>query len=286
MSVVSLVASISADVVTKWAAAGKPALVDGGIVIGRVRVDENSAPPRVIFIPKGSRFAPRSTPTASSAQNAGSAQAPGGGVKSYTMTGYGGGYTSPTVTVGAPDVAGGVQATATAILTSNGAISKIVPAVVGSGYRSAPIVTVTDGGPGTGAGASANLDRTPQALATIQQRSIQTEWVQFEVHVWNVASPADANNDFDEAQLLYRQVIASTHLLAPGVYGLSPGRWIDSAPNSTQIDLFGHLYVFGLEFATPLTDAPLGFANAATQPNPTNSLIPFAGGSAEQGSTG
>ncbi len=287
MSIVSLVAAISADVVTKWAAAGKPALVDGGIVIGRVRVDENSAPPRVIFIPKGSSFGPRSTPTSSSPQNslATSPQAPGSGVKSYTMTGYGGTYAAPTVSIALPDVPGGVRATATATLTSNGAISGIVPVLVGSGYLTPPIVTITDS-TGTGAGASANLDRTPQALAVVQQRSILTETVQFEVHCWDVAATPDANNDFDEAQLLYRQVIASTWLLAPGVCKFTSGRWIDSAPNSTQIDLYGHLFVFGLELQTPLTDAPLGFAPANTQSNPTNYLVPFAGGTPGQSSSG
>lgn len=60
-----LVANISADVVARLAAKGLPPLVDGRIVLGQRHLAENLAPPRVIFVPKGSRFGPRDTANAS-----------------------------------------------------------------------------------------------------------------------------------------------------------------------------------------------------------------------------
>jgi hypothetical protein len=52
----ALVAAISADVVSRLAAAGYPALTDGSILIGRQHVDEESAPPRIVFVPSSSSF--------------------------------------------------------------------------------------------------------------------------------------------------------------------------------------------------------------------------------------
>ena len=284
--IVALVSAISDDVVSKLSAAGQPALIDGKIVIGRVREQENSSTPRVIFIPRGSRFGPRSNPTRVAPMQATNPLAPGTGVKSYTMTGYGGGYSNaPVITISAPNLSGGVQAAATAVVTSNGAISKVVPTVVGSGYTTPPTVTISDA-TGTGAGASPNMEHPAQTLAVLQQRSLLTDFVQFEVQCWNAASPNDPDYDFDAAQLLYQQVIASTHLLAPGIYTVTNGQWLDSVPNSTQLDLYGHVYRFMLELATPLTDAPLQFAPVGVQPVSTLSLQPFGGGTPEVGSTG
>jgi hypothetical protein len=63
-----------------------------------------------------------------------------GTVTSVTRTSAGSGYTSvPTVTFGAPDVSGGIQATGTATL-SGGAVTGVTISAGGSGYTS-PIVT-------------------------------------------------------------------------------------------------------------------------------------------------
>lgn len=283
--IVALVNDISNDVNAKLLAAGLPALTDGGIVIGRVHVDENVAPPRVILIPRGSRFEPKSSSTHSAPFSPKNSFTTGVSVRSATMTQLGGGYSAtPTATLSAPDVQGGVQATATPIVY-NGAIANVVITNGGSGYINPPTITISDT-TGTQASATANLSPNPQTLSVLAARSLMTEVVQFECQVWTTATTPDPNNDFDATQLLYQQVIASTHLLAAGVYKLTPGKWADSVPNSTQVNLLGHVFVFGLELSTPLTDQPLQFAPVGTQMNPTFGLIPFAGGTAGNPSSG
>lgn len=81
-----------------------------------------------------------------------------GGVSAIAMTQVGSGYIStaaaPAVTFGAPDIAGGEQATGTAVL-SGGGITAIAVATAGSGYASAPTVTITPAAGDTGSGAVA-----------------------------------------------------------------------------------------------------------------------------------
>jgi hypothetical protein len=72
-----------------------------------------------------------------------------GGVMGILLTAGGTGYTSPIVTIGAPP-AGGTQATAVALI-AGGVITQINMTSWGTGYVSTPSVTITDGGPGTGA---------------------------------------------------------------------------------------------------------------------------------------
>jgi hypothetical protein len=63
--------------------------------------------------------------------------------------------TAPLVTIGAPNVAGGVQATAYAVLDS-GSVDEIIISNPGTGYTSAPSVTIATG-PGTDATATASI---------------------------------------------------------------------------------------------------------------------------------
>jgi subtilisin-like proprotein convertase family protein len=78
-----------------------------------------------------------------------------GRVTALTLVNGGTGYTvAPTVTIGAPDLPGGVQATATAIV-ADGVVTRLVIDQVGSGYSRAPAVTFS--GPGTGAAATAAI---------------------------------------------------------------------------------------------------------------------------------
>jgi hypothetical protein len=288
--IVALVSAISNDVVAALAAASLPPLTDGQIVLGKSRRYDTSFAPRIIFIPRGSRFEPKSGGANVQPIVTTNAQAPGSRVRSYTMTQFGGGYSaSPTITMSLPDIAGGTRATAAAIVR-NGSIVKIVPVNVGSGYVNPPTVTITDS-TGSNAAATANLAPTPAALAAIQQRELLTEWVQFEVRVWGVSGTSgavvpDVNADYDATQALYQQVIASTHLLVPGRYRVTGGRWIDAQDDANIVDVVGHDFTFGLEIATPLMDQALQFAPVNTQPNPTNYLIPFNGGAQEQGSSG
>lgn len=294
--IVALVTAISNDVVSRIAAAGLPPLVDGQIVLGRSKTAENSAPPRIVFTPVSFRFGAASPASNVQPLNPTNPNAPGAAVRSYTMTAYGGGYApgSTTVTVSAPDIAGGVQATATATVTSNGAVSRLIPQVTGSGYLKTPTVTI--GGVGTGATASANMAPTPQALAVGRQRAIYTEWHMFEVDCWGAASTTgvltpDASLDYDATQQLYQQVIASAQALAAGVHMPSQGAWFDAEDGATLVDVLGHKARFMLEIATPLLSEPIvptagasvQYAPAQTQPNPTNIIVPFGGGTPEQG---
>jgi hypothetical protein len=294
MSITRLVTSISDDVVAKIAAAGLPPLNDGKITIGNARKNETAYPPRVVFIPVSMRWAPPSPGTNASPIIAGNPNAPGSGIRSFTMSQYGGGYSVATVTIGAPDVAGGIQAAATANITSNGCVRALIPSVVGSGYLKPPTVTIS--GTGVGAAASANLGPTPQALAVSTQRSILTEWHMFLVDVWGVTNVAtalipDVDTDYDATQLLYQQVIASAHLRAAGVHAESGGKWIDALKTSTSIDSVGRGMRFMLEIATPLLVEPMVPTAGASvqigppqmQQSPTLTLLPFPGGTPESG---
>src|SRR6185312_6847879 len=181
-------------------------LVDGHIVIGRVRIEENVAPPRVLFVPRSSRFEPREMPNRA---NANPARSPGAGVRSVLMTMYGAGYVDPTVTISAPDLPTGVQATAVAIV-QGGAVAAIALTSSGSGYTQPPTVTISDAS-GSGASATTRLAPTAEQLAQLSQRSLWTDVVTFDCHCWGIATPAGPTPDFDAAQLLYQQLIASAH---------------------------------------------------------------------------
>lgn len=68
-----------------------------------------------------------------------------GSVATIAITAGGSGYSSaPTVTIGAPNQAGGVQATATATITS-GVVTAITITEAGTGYTSAPAITFSSG---------------------------------------------------------------------------------------------------------------------------------------------
>lgn len=76
-------------------------------------------------------------------------------VNKITVSAGGTGYTAaPTVAISAPNVAGGTQATAIAIV-SGGAVTAVTITNGGSGYTAAPTVTFT--GAGTGATATATI---------------------------------------------------------------------------------------------------------------------------------
>ncbi len=96
-----------------------------------------------------------------------------GQLESISVTNPGSGYTQATTTVSitAPDLAGGTQATAVAEVTDNGEIGSILITNYGSGYYVAPVIIITgdvgsgarataklEGGGGSGATATAKLD--------------------------------------------------------------------------------------------------------------------------------
>jgi hypothetical protein len=86
-----------------------------------------------------------------------------GSVQSITISSGGSGYTiAPIVNIGAPDITGGVQATAT-VTISGGIVQPVVTIVnAGSGYTKTPLITITRaGGDTTGTGAAAQAILTP-----------------------------------------------------------------------------------------------------------------------------
>lgn len=279
--VVALVNAISADVVTSLSTFGVT-LSGGGILIGRVHIDENLAPPWIVFVPRGSRFEAARRAGRTPVTTMPSAQNPGAGLRLVQVLTEGQGYTTSTATFSTPDLPGGTTPAATPNFAGGGIKSWTVTSP-GSGYVKPPTVTVS--GDGTGATAQAFLQNQPEQLAQISARPIFTDVTIFEVHCWGVAAPQDSNADFDSAQALYQQVIRSAHLVAPGVAHPKPGAWQDSKPGTTQLDLLGHYFVFGLEIETPIPDTALGFAPSQVQPVITAS-ISLAGGTPEQGFQG
>ena len=89
----------------------------------------------------------------------------GSRIASITATTAGSSYTqsTTTVSVSAPDIAGGTQATATVTVGSSSTIVGYVMTNFGSGYTIAPAVTITDTGSGVGAVATAVLETTSDA---------------------------------------------------------------------------------------------------------------------------
>lgn len=93
----------------------------------------------------------------------------GEGVASVTIGGSWAGFTAltTTVTFTAPQLPGGVTATGTAVINGGGAVTGVTITEPGSGYTSAPTVTIvdSDGGAETTGTATAVLTTTGQANA-------------------------------------------------------------------------------------------------------------------------
>lgn len=113
-----------------------------------------------------------------------------GAINSITINDGGSGYlaSNTTVTFGAPNQANGVQATGEVILVGN-VVSEIVLTEAGTGYTSAPSITIS------GAGSNANatctiLDQNGTDIATFSGRS----WIASDRTVFYTA--ADTYNDF------------------------------------------------------------------------------------------
>ena len=126
-----------------------------------------------------------------------------GSVNSITINNGGSGYTAnTTVSFGAPNQANGIQATGEVIVTSN-AVAEIVVTEAGTGYTSAPTVTIT------GAGSSANvtctiLDQNGIDVATFSGRS----WIADGRTVFYSAT--DTFNDFYNVSAGFLTITDST----------------------------------------------------------------------------
>ena len=112
----------------------------------------------------------------------------GSRVASIAATTAGSSYTQSTTTVSisAPDIAGGTQATATATVGSSSTIVGYVMTNFGSGYTMIPAVTITDTGIGVGAVATAALETTSDA-STLSLSGHQTSAGQIKL-AYSVAS--------------------------------------------------------------------------------------------------
>jgi hypothetical protein len=113
-----------------------------------------------------------------------------GSVNSVTINDGGSGYSAAntTVTFGTPDQANGIQATGEVIIVAN-AVSEIIVTEAGTGYTSAPTVTITGGGSNANATCTI-LDQNGTDVATFSGRA----WIASDRTVFYTA--ADTFNDF------------------------------------------------------------------------------------------
>jgi hypothetical protein len=113
-----------------------------------------------------------------------------GSVGSITINNGGSNYSSPVVTFSPPGQTGGVTATGEAVTLGN-SIVQIIVTEAGTGYTSAPTVTITDGGSGSGANVTCTLfSQNGSSVATFSGRA----WIADARTVYY--SAADTYNDF------------------------------------------------------------------------------------------
>jgi hypothetical protein len=111
------------------------------------------------------------------------------------------------------------------------------------------------------------------------QRSIHTEILHLEIHVWGAANPPDPEGgDFDATQVYYQCLIQSVRANITGGYTLEPGIWVDQDPKMAQLMKFGHEFVFGINIHTPILDMLLSYAPSGTVLSTT---VEYGGDSSE-----
>jgi len=93
-----------------------------------------------------------------------------GSVSTISVGTAGSGYistaTPPAVTISAPDESGGIQATATTVISGGGVTAISVGSSGGSGYTGTPTVTITPAAGDTGSGATATVTLSGGAIAS------------------------------------------------------------------------------------------------------------------------
>jgi hypothetical protein len=272
----ALVTAISNDVTGALAAAGYAALTDGKILLGRQHQFEQSAPPRIIMTPVASSFDARRSSSGAYLPFATGNASTGVPVLSVSMLSYGGSYVTPVVAFSGGG-GSGAEAAATVV---NGAIARINLTSAGSGYTTAPTITITDTGGGTGATALANLSPYTEMLTQSLQPDIYTETVVLEVRCWGATPTTDSpDSDFDYTQVLYQQVIRSCRGLAVGAFRPgSRGEWTDASFQSAQLFRNGREFVFQIELDVPilsllLTAAPVGTLGKETVTEGSDSVV-------------
>jgi hypothetical protein len=139
------------------------------------------------------------------------------------------GYTAPVVTFGAPNIEGGVQATGTAVV-SGGVITFINIVEPGSGYTSAPSVTVTD-----------------------------EDGVDFVGTATFAVGGATINNE---------DVYMNTYVNGGGVFGEFAAKYPGALGNSIAVAMCDRLTYAGWDYAAEFDSAP-GTSTYAAAANPT-----------------
>jgi hypothetical protein len=127
-----------------------------------------------------------------------------GSVGLVTINNGGANYVAPTVTFDPPGEPGGVTATGEAVLVGN-AISQIIVTEAGYGYTSAPNITITDTGSGSGANVTCSLfNQNGTSIATFSGRT----WIADARTVYY--SAADTFNDFTSVSSGFLTITDST----------------------------------------------------------------------------
>ena len=127
-----------------------------------------------------------------------------GSVGLVTINNGGSNYVSPIVTFDPPGETGGVTATGEAVLTGN-TISQIIVTEAGYGYTSAPNITITDSGGGSGANVTCALfSQNGTSVATFSGRA----WIADARTVYY--SAADTFNDFTSVSSGFLTITDST----------------------------------------------------------------------------
>jgi hypothetical protein len=127
---------------------------------------------------------------------------------------------------------------------------------------------------------------TPELLREWAQRTIATDRILLDVHCWGQSIPPNPARDYDATQVIYQQVIQSTHLLTAGTYELGDGRWPSATDTTSQLVVAGREYVFSIGLGTPVLDRALDFVPSGTAADPTTILQPSDGSPSEVSCTG
>lgn len=129
--------------------------------------------------------------------------------------------------------------------------------------------------PASASNIATNAPYSPEGKAQIAQRAILSEYVTFEVSCWGSAGgtsgqTGNPDDDFIVTMALYQAVIQQTHLMSVGSYDVisaGGGKWRQSQPTSTQLNVYGQEFVFGLTLAIPVLDRLLPFAPSGVAPH-------------------
>lgn len=100
----------------------------------------------------------------------------------------------------------------------------------------------------------------------LQQRTLGTKVVDFEVHVWGQAIPPDRGYDFEATDALVEGFWETLHTQFVGRYMVTDGKMMDQVDGAVQKMKQGHYCRFGCTLETPVLDKLLTFAPSSVRP--------------------